>query len=60
MPKLTVKLTHSSSHPDATGNVGDIVECDEALAQRFIDGGGAERVETTAPAETQTVNKTGN
>ena len=59
MPKLTVKLTHSSSHPDATGNVGDIVECDEALAQRFIDGGGAERVETSK-AETQTVNKTGN
>ncbi len=52
MAKKRIRLLHDSSHPDAAGGVGDVIECDEVIADRFIDGNGAEEVddgEVTAP-----------
>ena len=46
MAKKRVKLTHSSNHPEAAGEPGQVIECEAAIADRFISGGGAELVET--------------
>ena len=49
---MKIKLTHSSSHPGAEGNPGDEIECDDEIAQRFIDGNGAVALEPEPVAET--------
>ena len=48
--QVTVKLTHSSNHPDAADEPGDVIPCDEAIANRFIDGNGAVLIEEVKPA----------
>lgn len=44
MAKKKIRLTHSSSHPKAKGNVGDVISCDAEIADRFIAGNGAEEI----------------
>jgi hypothetical protein len=51
MAKVKITLLHDSDHPDAKGMPGDVIECDESIAQTFIDGRGAELVKEAPPAE---------
>ena len=53
MATKTIRLTHSSGHPDGFGEPGAVITCDAALANRFIAGGGA--VELVAEAEAEPV-----
>lgn len=47
MPKI--KLLTSMAGIDFSHNAGDIVDCNDAEAKRFIDAGIAEAVEAAAP-----------
>ena len=38
---MKIELLHDSDHPGAEGMPGDIIECDDCIAQAFIDGRGA-------------------
>jgi hypothetical protein len=46
MSQVRIKLLHNSSHPDAIGKAGEEINCCEHIAQRFIDGKGAELVDS--------------
>ena len=41
MAKKKIKLTHLSNKAGASGQPGDVIECDEAIADRFIQSRGA-------------------
>jgi len=41
MTQTKIQLTHSSNHPEATGEPGDTITCDSGIASVFIAGGGA-------------------
>ena len=49
MPK--VKLLTSMAGIDFSHNVGDVIDCNAAEAQRFIDAGIAEAVDTSPKIE---------
>ncbi len=44
MAQVRIKLLHNSSHPDASGKIGEEINCCEHIARRFIEGKGAEIV----------------
>lgn len=48
MAKKRIRLTHSSNQPGAEGERGDIVSCDEHIADVMVSYGGAEVVDTTS------------
>jgi hypothetical protein len=48
---MKVKLTHSSSHPDGAGNVGDVIDVPDELAERWLQpNGGAVLPDDDEPA----------
>lgn len=51
--KQRIKLTHSSNHPRAKGEPGDVIECDNDIAERFIAGRGAVLVAEAEPKRTR-------
>ena len=45
MVDMTIRLTHSSNHPGAEGEPGDVITCPSDIASIFIAGRGAVIVE---------------
>ncbi len=46
--KQRIKLTHSSNHPGAEGEPGDVIECEIDIAAQFLAGRGAVVVDEVA------------
>jgi len=42
MTEVKIRLLHDSGQPGAVGKPGDIIVCEESIANRFIEGKGAE------------------
>jgi len=57
MSTKKIRLTHNSGHPEASGEIGEEIECDAAIADRFIAGGGAVEVEAVVEAPAPTTKK---
>jgi len=51
MADVKIRLLHSSSHPAASGSAGDEITCSEPIANRFIEGNGAELIAVISEPE---------